>query len=275
MSEPRSYPAGVTSWIDLEAPDLEAAEAFYGAFFGWTFERATPPAAPQPYDIVRLDGADVAGIGPAPAGTTTARWNTYIAVDDIEAVCAAVVLAGGVVVDPPTPAGEGGISASCRDPFGVDFRLWQAKRRLGAQLVNRPGAWTFSDLHTADQAASEAFYARVFPWRFVDLGFGTVIQVPGYGDHLASTSDPGIHERQSFAPAGFADVVSGVEPAGALGVGWQVRFGVADRDRAAEVAQSLGAEVVQLSETGWTRELVVRDPQGALFTATQFTPPGS
>lgn len=274
MSEARSYPAGVTSWIDLEAPDLDAAERFYGTLFGWSFDRATPPQAPQPYDIATLDGLDVAGIGVAAAGTPVS-WNTYVAVDDIDAVCARIESAGGRVVDPPTPAGEGGVGAVCQDPFGVEFRLWQARRRLGAQLVNAPGTWNFSDLHASDPAASRAFYEQVFPWRFVDMGFGTMIQVPGYGDHLAATSDPDIHERQSFAPEDFADVVSGVAAAGPVGAGWRVSFTVSDRDETVALARSLGAEVLHQEETGWTRQATIRDPQGALFIASQFTPPGS
>ena len=48
MDETRTYPEGVPSWIDIEQPDLDAAQAFYGGLFGWTFEPATPPDAPSP-----------------------------------------------------------------------------------------------------------------------------------------------------------------------------------------------------------------------------------
>ena len=64
-------------------------------------------------------------------------------------------------------------------------------------MANTPGGWNFSDLHTVDPAASTDFYARVFGWRFDDLGFATMICHTGNGDHLAATSDPGIHERRS------------------------------------------------------------------------------
>ena len=75
-----------------------------------------------------------------------------------------------------------------------------------------PGAWNFSDLRTPDVAASLAFYGEVFGWRVdPDLGAG-MIRLPGYGDHLAATIDPDIHERQAFAPPGFADVIAGLTP---------------------------------------------------------------
>ena len=48
MSEPRSYPEGVTSWIDVEHQDVDGARAFYGGLFGWTFTDATPPGRTRP-----------------------------------------------------------------------------------------------------------------------------------------------------------------------------------------------------------------------------------
>ena len=62
-TQARTYPAGVTSWVDIEVDDVEAAQAFYGGLFGWTFTQATPPEAPVRYLIAQLDGQDVAGIG--------------------------------------------------------------------------------------------------------------------------------------------------------------------------------------------------------------------
>ena len=41
------YPPGVTCWIDTERADLEAAAAFYGGMFGWTFEDRMPPGRPS------------------------------------------------------------------------------------------------------------------------------------------------------------------------------------------------------------------------------------
>ena len=55
--------------------------------------------------------------------------------------------------------------------------------------MNEPGTWNFSDLHTADPAAAEAFYGGVFGWESDHLDGGMVMwRRPGYGDHLAATS---------------------------------------------------------------------------------------
>lgn len=270
----RTYPHGVTSWVDTEQPDLEAASHFYRGLFGWTLTNAMPPGAPGSYLIATLGGQDVAAL--APALGDAAAWNTYIAVDDADATAAAVAEAGGEVTSGPDDAGPGGRTASCRDPLGAPFRLWQARRRLGAQLTNEPGSWNFSDLYTSDPQRAMAFYAPLFGWVTRDLGqeTGTMIQVPGYGDHLAATVDPDIHERQASAPEGFADVIGGVVVVGPQEPPeWRVTFTVADRDESAATAERLGATVLHAADGPWTRTAVLRDPQGAQLTLSQFTPP--
>ena len=280
MAEPRTYPPGVTSWVDLEHRDVEGALAFYGGLFGWTFEDATPAGNPFRYVIARQGGLDAAGIGgpadPADAAASiTPAWNTYVAVQNADATAARIEAAGGSVLEPPNEVGEGGRSARCADPWGVPFRLWQARRRLGAQTVNAPGTWNFSDLHAGDPAASAAFYTAVFGWSFDDLGFATLIRVPGYGAHLAATSDPGIYTRQAAVdvPPGFADAIGWLNPVGpAEKPHWHVAFAVADRDSIAAAAERLGGTVLHTQDTEWTRTALLRDPQGAEFTASQFTP---
>ena len=64
MTDARTYPPGVPCWIDTEPPDRDAACAFYGELFGWTFEDVMPDGAPGYYLIARLGGQDVAGLGP-------------------------------------------------------------------------------------------------------------------------------------------------------------------------------------------------------------------
>jgi len=274
VAEQRSYPHGVACWIDTEQPDPAEAARFYAGLFGWTLTDAVPPDAPGTYLIATLDGQDVAAIGPMTSGT--AAWHTYVAVDDADAATAAVARLGGTVSAGPEDAGPGGRAATCTDPLGAEFRLWQARRRLGAQLANTPGAWNFSDLHTPDRAPAMAFYGPLFGWLAVDMeqGAGTMIQVPGYGDHLAATVDPGIHERQASAPPGFADVIGGlVEVPAGEAPRWHVTFTVADRDDSAATAERLGATVLRSSDDLWTRNALLRDPQGAQFTIAQFTPP--
>jgi len=205
----------------------------------------------------------------------SSAWNTYISVRDIDQAAARIEFAGGRIAEPLSEVGEAGRAASCIDSAGVPFRLWQARKRLGAQVANTPGGWNFSDLHTVDPAASTDFYARVFGWRFDDLGFATMICQPGYGDHLAATSDPGIHERQSgdSVPPGFADAFGWLIPASdGEQPHWHVTFTVTDRDDSASVAERLGATVIATTDSDWTRDARIVDPEGAVFSVSQHTP---
>ena len=274
----RTYPNGVPCWIDTEQPEVEAATAFYGALFGWTFEDAMPSGAPSRYMIASLSSEDVCAI--AGPGKVAAAWRTYIAVDDADVAVERLVSAGAMLRSAPANAGDGGRGAVLADPEGIEFRVWQAGRRLGAQVVNRPGAWNFSDLHSSDPKAAIAFYEKAFGWQTDDLGFATLLRRPGYGDHLEATVDPDIRARQAavqegaMVPPGFEDAIAWVA---ATREGespqWHVSFSVADRDQTAAEAERLGAEVLRRDDSLWTRSALIRDPQGAEFTASQFTPP--
>ena len=103
MTENRTYPHGVPSWVDTDQPDPGRAQAFYGRLFGWTFTTVSPPGAPY-YAIASLNGRDVAGLG---ITEETSTWNTYIAVEDVDTVAAQVVTAGGGLISEPGGRGTG------------------------------------------------------------------------------------------------------------------------------------------------------------------------
>jgi uncharacterized protein len=268
----RTYPHGVPCWVNTEQPDVDAAQHFYGSLFGWSFANAMPPGAPG-YWVATLNGLEVAAIAPGEGR----RWNTYVAVDDADAAAVAVTEAGGTLITPPRDPGPGGRTATCADPEGAQFRLWQARRRPGAQLVNAPGTWNFSDVHVHDLTREANFYNSVFGWTastFQPGGAVRVMSVPGYGDHLESTVDPDIRTRQAGAPAGFADVVGSLVVAHTTEKShWHVRFTVGDRDAAAATAERLGATVLASSDQDWNRDAIIRDPQGAVLTISAFSPP--
>lgn len=273
MPEARTYPHGVTCWVDVAQPDVDTAVQFYGGLFGWQFEEAAPPDAPLRYVIASLGGRDVAAL--TGSDDTTATWNTYVAVDDCDATAATLQGLGASVTSPADvgPEGRAGRSATVTDPEGVRIGLWQPRQRLGVQAANEPGAWNFSDLHTSDPAAAAEFYAAAFGWRIVDQGWGNAIQVPGYGDHLEATVDPDIRSRQSSAPEGFEDVIGAIAPAAAgERPHWHVTFTVADRDEAVAAVERLGGSVLSSAEDDWTRNALVRDIGGAELTVSQFAP---
>ena len=279
MAPTRTYPPGVPCWVDTEQPDPDAARHFYGRLLDWTFAdlAADRAVAGDSYHVASLAGQPVAAIGPAAANPGPVSWNTYVAVADADERARAVIDAGGRIEGEPADAGRGGRLALCADPTGARFRLWQPRERPGAQAVNVPGAWNFSDLHTPDPDGALQFYGEVFGWESlaVDAGaaeWATLLRVPGYGDYLEATVDPDIRTRQASAPEGFADGIAWLGPLAPDHdrPHWHVTIAVADRAESVSTAQRLGAEIVSERDTRWNRSAEIVDPQGAAFMISQF-----
>ncbi len=122
----------------------------------------------------------------------------------------------------------------------------------------------------------------MFGWESdpLEMGGGAtsgMLRLPGYGDFLMQR-DPALRERQeeNDAPGGFADAVALLSPAGqaVTEARWGAIFAVGDADASFATATELGADVVTpLFDTQYTRMGVVRDPQGAELTLSEYRPP--
>lgn len=264
------YIPGVPCWIDTSHPDPAAAVAFYGELFGWECEDVAPPEAPAPYYIARLRGEDVAGIGQG----EQAVWNSYVWVEDAAATLERARAAGGAVLVEPMEVGDAGRSAVLADPAGAALCLWQPGRHRGATLVNEPGSLNFNILNTRDVEGARAFYGAVLGWDLLDE-VGNFWALPAYGDFLEART-PGLRERIAGmgAPPRFEEVVAGVHPlTDDTPAHWGVTFAAADADAVAARAVELGGRVIAPPADGpWVRMTIVADPQGAVFTASQFVP---
>ena len=127
-----------------------------------------------------------------------------------------------------------------------------------------------------DPERAKTFYGDVFGWTMLALPAGSMWALPGYGDHLEESS-PGLREQMAGmgAPEGFIDVVAALNPIGdddsETPAHWSVTFGVDDADATAAKATELGGEIVAGPfDAPWTKMAVIRDPQGAVFIASQF-----
>jgi uncharacterized protein len=283
LLERDGYLPGVPCWVDTVQPDPEAAIAFYADLFGWEFEERTLTRPGQRYFVAQLRGRDVAGIGsPREEAPTTPVWTTYIWVESADEAARKAKDAGASVLVEPFDVSDAGRMCMLSDPSGAVFGAWQAGEHKGAQLVNEPGTWNFSVLNTPDPDGAKAFYGAVFGWRAsgLDAEGSGFWRVDGYGDFL-ERRDPDVRQRQADvrAPEGFEDAVAWLVPTtdeqfADTAAHWSITFAVDDADAIADRAASLGGKVLMPpTDAPWVRMAVLSDPQGAVFTASKFTPP--
>ena len=244
MAEMTRYEHGVPSWVDMGAPDPQAALAFYSELLGWEGQDMGEEAGH--YTIVSKNGKMVAAISPAQQPGPP-WWSTYINVDDVDQVTKKAEAAGGEVVVAPMDVMTAGRMAVYRDTTGAFISAWQPQDHLGAQLVNEPGTFCWCELGTSDMEKSKRFYGDVFGWSWGGA--------PEYAEaQVSGRSIGGVMPRPEAIPAEVPDH-------------WLVYFGATDVDGDAQKAQSLGAtqvvEPTDIPNTG--RFAVFLDPQGAVF----------
>ena len=262
MSERDGFQAGVPCWVETWQADADAAADFYSAVFGWECEGE--PGGPY---MCRLRGRDVAMVGQLPPehAHRPAAWMTNVQVDDAEETAARVREAGGSVPLGPFDAMDGGMIAVVADPAGAHLSLWELGGHKGAHVVNEPGAWSWTQLHTSDPEGAKRFYARVFGWETEMFGEGddaaTMFKVPGY--HGGEPEQP--------VPR---DVVAGMAPPAEAGdfPHWLIDFWVDDVDATVATATERGGRAVAGPEDGgFFRQAVIADPAGAAFSITKIT----
>ena len=102
---------------------------------------------------------------------------------------------------------------------------------------------------------------------------GLMVRRPGYADFLEQF-DPGIRQRHADfgAPPGFSECVAWILPlAEADAPHWSITFSVADTDAVVRTARELGGTIlVEPHDVAPVRSALIRDPQGARFTANAF-----
>jgi predicted enzyme related to lactoylglutathione lyase len=268
MSERDEYPAGVPCWVDTLTPDVGSARHFYGELFGWEYEgpgsSAEDPDAE--YYVARVRNRDVAGIGTAPVAGVPPAWNTYIAVDDIEATIAAAREAGAEILSGAIDASPAGKLAALADPVGAAVCVWEAETRAGAQVVNEPSAWSMSRLHTDATAEAREFYGRVFDWTFDDLDLGG-----GSGVTLCRRSGYVGGEPRQPVPRDSVAVMLPADGDASAESYWSVDFWVGDADEAAARVGALGGGVlVPPFDIPGFRSAVLTDPAGAPFSVSEL-----
>lgn len=255
MAEITAYEHGTPCWVDLGAPDVQAAGAFYSALFGWEVEYG--PAEMAHYSMARVGGRDVAALADQQVPGVVV-WTTYLAVDDVDAATERARAAGGTVLVEPMDVMTFGRMAMVTDPGGAAVSLWQAGTHIGAGRVNEPGTLCWNELTTRAVEESLAFLRAV-----VGLE-GAPIEIPGGGSYYELRLAGG-------------RTVGGLMPMdGEMWDGipnhWMTYFAVEDTDAVAARCEELGGQVpVPPMDIPPGRFAVLIDPQGGHFSILRLS----
>ncbi|MFI0711549.1 VOC family protein [Streptomyces inhibens] len=249
---------GSPCWLDLGAPDVEVATAFYRAVFGWQAEPHGHHAGG--YTLFRHDGKAVGAVGPLTEDGARSAWTIYFNTPDAEATVKAVEQAGGAVRTAPAEVGaDDGRFAQLTDPQGAEFAVWQPARYPGIEAADGPGSLSWTELYTTDSAAAQTFYKTVFGWSTQDM------PLPGGGGGTYTLLTPA-NCGEDRMHGGLMGV-----PADLLGPGgkpyWHPVFGSKDCDATVGLVSGNGGTLSMGPETaeGVGRLAVCKDPSGAEF----------
>ena len=115
--------------FEINSPDPDRASSFYSEAFGWSIEKWE---GPQDYWLVTTGEDGTVGINGAIQRTHEAPTSVNtIGVDSLDEALERVTAAGATVASPKTTIPGVGHAASCVDPTGVPFGLFQDDPNAG------------------------------------------------------------------------------------------------------------------------------------------------
>ncbi|NLU70842.1 VOC family protein [Streptomyces sp. HNM0574] len=251
-----NFVPGTPNWLDLGAPDTDAAARFYMTVLSWSYE---PLPEAGGYGFFRLDGSTVAALGPLTEEGATAGWTLYFATEDADATADAVRAAGGSVRVEPDDVFTAGRLAAFTDPQGAEFAVWQPRDIGGLEKVMDRGSMCWTELYTTDAGAAKSFYSAVFSWSYDD-------QEMGGGMTYTLASSPGGGAEGDAAQGGMMTLPKENLDAGSRPE-WHPYFCVDDCDATYAAATGNGGStlVPPVDVPGVGRLAMVRDPAGAVF----------
>jgi hypothetical protein len=241
-------------WYELLTNDADAAARFYGAVIGW--QGRSMESSDRGYRIFGIDGADVGGLMPFPAGAESAgmrpMWLGYVAVENVDAAAADIVRDGGAQHMPPTDIPGVGRFAMLSDPQGVMFYIMRGAVDGTSTAFDQSkfGHCNWNELATSDPAAALAFYRARFGWEK-----GDAMPMGEMGDYQF------IDHGGRTIGAVMKRTPDGPPPL------WTFYFGAEDIDAAAQAVSGNGGAIHYgpAEVPGNVFIIVGSDPQGALF----------
>lgn len=253
MTVVTKHEPGSFCWPELATSDAAGAKTFYTGLFGWNANDS--PAGPDMiYTMLQKSGKSVGalyGLGPQQKGVPS-HWNIYVAVASADETAKKAKELGGNVLMEPVDVMDVGRMAIIKDKQGATFCVWEAKKHIGAEIINEPNTLCWAELDTTDMGSAEKFYTALFGWG-VKRG-GEAANETAYTEW----------QRGGNSIGGMMTIPKEWGP---VPPNWLVYFMVSDVDAATKKAGELGGHAIvpptDIPKTG--RFSVIGDPQGAVF----------
>ena len=250
-----SAPLGSPTWIDLTTSDVDRAQEFYGAVFGWTFVSAGPEYGG--YINAFKDGRPVAGLmRNDPQWESPDVWATYFHTADIKATMAKATAAGAVSCVDAMEVKDKGWMGVLTDPAGAVVGLWQPGGHTGFEVVKEAGAPVYFQLTTRDYGKALDFYREVFGWQ----------------TEVVADTDEFRYSTANFDGEALVGVMDGTHDlADGVPSNWFFFLGADDVDKTVALVVDNGGSVIRDAEdTPYGRLAAVADPTGAGFNLSSL-----
>ncbi|MBP6898694.1 MAG: VOC family protein [Burkholderiaceae bacterium] len=109
---------GAFSWNELGTSDPQAAKAFYGRLFGWSFDTMAMGEQGD-YHLIKVGETSVGGIMQTQQPGQPSMWGSYVTVADCDATAALAKELGGVICAGPFDIPNVGRMVVIQDPQGA------------------------------------------------------------------------------------------------------------------------------------------------------------
>lgn len=164
-------PQGSFIWYELMTPDQDASKAFYDRVMAWTIEAEA--SGSTEYRMLQTVDGPIGGAltltDQMIAGGARPGWVGYLCVDDVDAMLARIVTAGGAVLMPAHDMPQVGRFAMATDPQGAPFYLMKPvppvddpDKASDSFHPTAIGHVAWNELASTDHKAALGFYGDLF-----------------------------------------------------------------------------------------------------------------
>ncbi len=231
-------------WMDLVTQDPAAAQEFYSALFGWSFDSHRDENGE--YLRILHEGRPIGGVIRAADPERPAEWIVSLSVEDVDGAADFARKNGGFVEGDPQDAPNRGRISLVGDTEEAIVLLLRASDGDPEDVVPALGDWLWRELFSHDIEAARSFYTGL-------AGYESETLDRDGNDYVVLRSG-------GRARAGIRAVPNFVTPH------WLSSVRVEHAKRYAKRAKELGAQII----TSDADSAILVDPTGAPFAIQQW-----